>query len=283
MQDGVMEIDVTQLRELCAELATRAGQLVVRQREALVDRGELAAAETKSSQVDPVTVADKASEEFIVRELAMRRPGDGILGEEGARTESATGVEWVIDPIDGTVNFLYGLPQFAVSVGVAVRGELVAGAVCNPVSGELFTAASGHGASLDRGGQTTPLRASEATDLRSALVATGFAYVSSRRARQAEIVTGVLPEVRDIRRMGSAALDLCAVAAGRVDAYYEHGIHPWDYAAGAIIAREAGAVVRHPGLSASGDDGGLTIAAAPGVWADFEALVTRAGGVPPLR
>ncbi|WP_165165109.1 inositol monophosphatase family protein [Corynebacterium qintianiae] len=278
-----MAVDVNELRCLCADIATRAAELVKRQRANLAAAGELTASGTKSSDVDPVTVVDKASEELIVGEIAKRRPGDGILGEEGTDTASTTGVEWIIDPIDGTVNFLYGVPHYAVSIGVVVDGELAAGAVCNPATGELFTAAAGQGATLTLGTETTRLRASAATEVARCLVATGFSYSSEWRADQANILTSVLPAVRDIRRAGSAALDLCAVAAGRVDAYYEHGTHPWDYAAGALIASESGAVVRHPGLRADGAEGGLTAAAAPGVWADFSALLRRAGADAPLH
>lgn len=277
-----MQIDATAARALCADLAQRAAELVARQRDQRAAHGALVAAATKSSAVDPVTEVDTACERFIVAELALRRPGDGILGEEGADSASSTGVEWIIDPIDGTVNFLYGLPVYAVSIGAAVDGELIAGAVCNAATGELFSAAAGHGATVELAGRTRALTASRATALEHSLVATGFSYTSQWRSRQADILTHVLPRVRDIRRTGSAALDLCNVAAGRVDAYYEHGTHPWDYAAGAVIAAEAGARVRHPGVRADGADGGVTAAAAPGVWDAFLHLLESAGGDGPL-
>ncbi|WP_179948260.1 inositol monophosphatase family protein [Corynebacterium liangguodongii] len=274
--------DAPSLLPLAADIASRAADLVAQRRAALVAAGGLSVAATKSSEVDPVTVVDRASEEFIAREIARLRPGDGIVGEEGTHDAGTTGVQWIVDPIDGTVNFLYGIPSYAVSLGVAVDGQLVAGAVCNPATGELFSAARGCGARVQRGGKSREITASQATRLAHSLVATGFSYSSQRRASQAEILTEVLPRVRDIRRAGSAALDLCAVACGRVDAYFEHGTHPWDYAAGAVIAAEAGATVHHPGLDAEGAQGRLTAAAAPGVWAEFAALLKNAGAWEPL-
>ncbi|WP_245527447.1 inositol monophosphatase family protein [Corynebacterium lipophiloflavum] len=277
-----MSSDPAALREICGALARQAGELVATQRAQLATEGSLRPAETKSSEVDPVTVVDTACERFIAEQLANRRPGDGILGEEGSSTESETGVEWIVDPIDGTVNFLYGIPVYAVSIGVAVGGELAAGAVFNPETGELFSAAAGRGATLQRDGEAFALRASDETSLARSLVATGFSYSAAWREQQARFLTSVLPKVRDIRRGGSAALDLCNVAAGRVDAYYEHGTHPWDYAAGAIIATEAGARVSHPGLGATGYDGALTVAAAPGVWGHVRELLDNVGASAPL-
>lgn len=279
---GRMSGDVTELRAICEQLARQGGELVATGRARLDADGALRPAETKSSEVDPVTVVDKACERFIAGELARLRPGDGIVGEEGSSTESETGVEWIIDPIDGTVNFLYGLDNYAVSIGVAVNGELAAGAVFNPQSDELFSAAAGQGATVERDGESSELRASHETTLALSLVATGFSYSAAWREQQARILASVLPAVRDIRRSGSAALDLCNVAAGRVDAYYEHGTHPWDYAAGAIIATEAGARVNHPGLNASGHNGALTVAAGPGVWEQVCELLNNIGASSPL-
>lgn len=270
-----------ELRDLAVEIAREAGELVRTRRAELVDDtsagGLQATTTTKSSAVDPVTVVDQASEAFIVDRINRTRPGDGIIGEEGANKESTTGVEWIVDPIDGTVNFLYGIPVYAVSIGVAVDEELVAGAVLNVATRELYYAAKGHGAFHNHEGTTTQLQANTLNDTQEAMVATGFGYTSPRRKAQAQILTHVLPQVRDIRRMGAAALDFCHLAAGRIDAYYEHGLHPWDYAAGAVIAREAAAHVQVPGLRASGDDGEVVIACAQGISVAFDTLLDEAG------
>ncbi|WP_342319875.1 inositol monophosphatase family protein [Corynebacterium mayonis] len=264
------------LRDTAIELVTEAAALITRKRAEADTAGSGLKTETKSSEVDPVTEVDKAAEELITRRLKAHRPGDGLVGEEGANSASSTGVEWIIDPIDGTVNFIYGIPSYAVSVGVAVDGELVAGAVRNVATGETYSAARGFGAWLEVSGRTTELRASAADTPAHALIATGFSYSSAWRARQATILSTVLPQVRDIRRAGSAALDLCAVAAGRVDAYYEHGTHPWDWAAGALIAREAGALVQHPPIGArAGSD--VVFAAAPGVAEPLRDILGAAG------
>ncbi len=271
-----------ELRDLCVRLAEGAAELVASRRAALTEGGRAIASQSKSSEVDPVTEVDKAAERHIVERLAALRPGDGVLGEEGANRASATGVEWIVDPIDGTVNFLYGLPSYAVSVAAAVDGRLVAGAVHNAATGESYSAAAGLGATVRRGGTTSAIGASRAAEVSRALVATGFSYDAGWRRRQADMLSAVLPEVRDIRRMGSAALDLCAVAEGRVDAYYEHGTHPWDWAAGAVIASEAGAAVHHPGLRDEEAPGAVVTAAAPGIAADLAGLLDAAGALNPL-
>ena len=172
--------------------------------------------------------------------------------------------------IDGTVNFLYGLPEYAVSIAAAIDGEVVAGAVINVVTGVLYTAARREGASkyLPERDEIIPLRASAASVVSESLVATGFGYSALRRSLQANLLTKVLPTVRDIRRMGSAALDLCHLADGQVDIYYEHGLNCWDFAAGTLIASEAGAVVRAPGLSIPGSSGEICFAASPQVFDD---------------
>ena len=245
------------LLALAADLAQRAGAL------ALSMHSGLGAADTKSSPTDVVTAADRAAETLLVEGIRAARPGDGILGEEGASDDGTTGVRWVVDPVDGTVNYLYGLPQWAVSIGVEVDGQAVAGAVFDPAKDELFTAVRGGGAQLNG----TPLRCTTATDLGQALVATGFGYDSRRRAAQAALLPTLLPAVRDIRRVGAGALDLCAVAAGRVDGYYEQGLSPWDMSAGLLIATEAGA--RVGGLRGREPSYDMVLAAAPGV---FDAL-----------
>lgn len=229
----------------------------------------------KSSPTDPVTIVDTESEELIRSALARLRPGDTVFGEEGGGpTGSESGYRWVVDPIDGTVNFLYGLPAYAVSIAVQAGEEFIAGAVADVSTGEVYTAALGAGAYLiSADGTRTRLQVTDARDLELSLVATGFGYAAARRAEQGRIVAGLLPQVRDIRRLGSAAIDLCLLAAGRVDAYYEHGLNVWDWAAGALIAYEAGAAISIPSASTPGMAGEIMAAAAPGVARQFaEAL-----------
>ncbi|HEX6681873.1 MAG TPA: inositol monophosphatase family protein [Candidatus Limnocylindrales bacterium] len=215
--------------------------------------------DTKSTLTDVVTAADREVERQIVDALRALRPHDAILGEEYGDSEGGgtSQVRWIIDPIDGTVNYLYGLPQYAVSIAAELDGEVVAGVVHHAAAGAVWTAAKGHGAWRDG----RRLTGSTETVLAQSLVATGFAYLAERRAHQGRVVAGVLPRVRDIRRMGSAALDLCAAAEGIVDAYYEKGLAAWDLAAGGLVAREAGLVVSGLGGAAAGPD--LTLAAPP--------------------
>ncbi|WP_298178023.1 inositol monophosphatase family protein [Saccharomonospora sp.] len=242
-----MESDIESLTATAEQVAVEAADLVRDAYESML-AGTSVDVDTKSSETDVVTAVDTASERLVRERLAVLRPHDTVLGEEeGTHTAEhspeGTGVTWVVDPIDGTVNFLYGLPWFAVSVAAQIDGMSVAGAVVEPASGRRWTATRGRGAWLDG----RPLRVSAPDDLGVSLLATGFAYTSERRARQARLVAAVLNKVRDIRRQGSAALDLCAVAAGWIDAYVEHGLQRWDWAAGALIAEEAGAVVTLPG------------------------------------
>ena len=275
------EVNPVELRDVAVEVAQEAARLI---REKRVSIPDLAAhTETKSSAVDPVTEVDTASEELIVARLRELRPDDGLIGEEGDSWESTSGVTWVADPIDGTVNFLYGLPQYAVSIAAAYAGEIIAGVVINVVTGELYRAARGHGAQRVVGETCTELRASSATDPAVSLVATGFSYSAERRARQAAILQELLPRVRDIRRMGAAALDLCHVATGEVDAYYEHGTHPWDWGAGSIVAEEAGAVVHTPRLDAPDGGGELVYAAGPQLAGPMERLLAASGALKNLN
>jgi myo-inositol-1(or 4)-monophosphatase len=196
-------------------------------------------AATKSSPTDVVTEADTAVESQIRRAVAQHRPDDAVIGEEGTDSSGTSGLSWVVDPIDGTVNYLYGRAGYAVSIAVEDdEGALVA-AVHAPVTGETWTAWRGHGAWLD--GRT--IHPTEVADLGSALVATGFGYRVDRRTRQAQVTAAVLPRVRDIRRSGAASLDLCDVACGRLDGYYEQGLQRWDLAAGRLVVSEAGGVV----------------------------------------
>ncbi|MFD3543185.1 inositol monophosphatase family protein [Streptomyces sp. NPDC058662] len=259
--------------ELMAELLA-AGLEAARRAGALLRDGrpaDLAVAATKSSPIDVVTEMDIAAEKLITGFLAERRPGDGLLGEEGADVPGTSGVRWVVDPLDGTVNYLYGLPSWGVSIAAEFRGETVVGVVAAPMRGETYHAVRGGGAWT--GGRRLACRAGAPLD--QALIGTGFAYVQARRVQQAEVARRVIPMVRDIRRGGSAALDLCDVAAGRLDGYYERGLNPWDLAAGELIAREAGALTGgRPGEPASGE---LAVAASPAVFASLQPLLEEAG------
>lgn len=220
---------------------------------------------TKSTPTDPVTLADTETETLIRQLLGQRRPADTMLGEEGGGSlDVPDGVRWVVDPIDGTVNFMYGIPAYAVSVAAQIDGVSVAGAVVDVARETTYVAALGNGATvIGPDGRREPLRASAASDVSLALVATGFAYDQGRRTQQADLIAKLLPQIRDIRRVGAAALDLCMVASGAVDAHIEHGLSPWDWAAGGLIAAEAGAVVTLPPAESRADDGYATIAIAP--------------------
>ena len=227
---------------------------------------------SKTSATDPVTVIDTSVEQHLRKEIESSRPGDRVLGEEGGEESGSAdapggrgGVRWIVDPVDGTVNLLYGIPFTAVSVAAEVDGVVVAGAVHNIVTRETWSAGLGRGATLrEADGTSRALRTSACVDLSLSLVGTGFSYDAGIRAEQGRVVAGLLPRVRDIRRCGSAALDLCMVAGGRLDAYYERGLKPWDYAAGALVAGEAGAMV-----TVSDDPAVPTTAASPGVAEDF--------------
>jgi myo-inositol-1(or 4)-monophosphatase len=258
------------LLALAVDIAREAAELVFRGR---TSAGEQV--DTKSSPVDVVTAVDTASERLIIGRLLAARPDDGVLGEEGASRTGTSGVRWLVDPIDGTVNFVYGLPAYAVSIAAEVDGEVVAGAVLNVVTEELFTATRGGGAQLvaPRLGGPIALAASAPPSLDRTLVATGFGYQSEDRRRQGAVVAELLPVVRDIRRFGSAALDLCAAAAGRVDAYYELHLNPWDHAAGALVAAESGVVVT--GLPGRPFAEPLAIAAAPSIAEPFVTLLAQ--------
>ncbi len=236
---GFERADAAALRELACELATLGGTTAAdgwRRDIASGTSRSTMAASTKSSRTDVVTLHDRAAEATIVAALAARRPDDAIVGEEGTQHPGTSGLSWYLDPIDGTTNFLYGLPVWSTSVGVADAHGALAGAVFVPVTGELFAAARGQGAT--RNGDT--IRSSSEVDASLALVATGFGYLASRRAEQVRRLATLIEHIRDIRRGGSAALDLCYAAAGMVDAYYEDGLNSWDVVAGELIAREAG-------------------------------------------
>jgi myo-inositol-1(or 4)-monophosphatase len=257
-----------ELLALAVDVAREAADLVARGRASAGD-----SVDVKSSPVDVVTAVDRASERLITDRLLAARPDDGLLGEEGAARTGTSGVRWVVDPIDGTVNFLYDLPAYAVSIAAEVDGRAVAGAVLNVATGELFTAATGTGAFLTSLARPGPQRltGSRPSSLVQTLVATGFGYREEQRRAQGAVVAQLLPRVRDIRRFGSAALDLCAVAAGRVDAYYELDLNRWDHAAGALVAAEAGVTVT--GLPGRPFAQPMAVAVAPSVAAAFIDLV----------
>ena len=263
----------TALRDLALDVAREAARLVAERRAAGV-----AVADTKSSGTDVVTEADRASEALIRRLLLAARPDDAILGEEGDDRPGTSGVRWVVDPIDGTVNFLYGLPHFAVSVAAQWQGEVVAGAVIDVPSGVEYAAARGHGSTRDG----VPLRVRAVPPLAERLVLTGFGYRRDVREHQAACLTGLLPRVRDIRRIGSSALDICHVAEGSADGYVEEGSQPWDWAAASLVLTEAGGRfgvlpgalgTRVPGWP---EDTVVTAAPADG-WDDFVTILQECG------
>ena len=257
------------LLDLAVSTAREAADLVARGRASAGEQVDV-----KSSPVDIVTAVDRACEELVTSRLLGARPDDGLLGEEGGERSGTSGVRWVVDPIDGTTNFVYGLPAYAVSIGAEVDGRVVAGVVLNAATGELWSATAGGGAHLTvPGADPVRLTGSRPASLERALVATGFGYDPEQRRAQAAVVAELLPRIRDIRRHGSAALELCTVAAGRVDAYYEMHLNRWDFAAGALVAAEAGVVVT--GLAGRPFAEPLGIAVAPSVAEEFVALLER--------
>lgn len=262
--------DAADLLTLAREVGLEAAELVRTRRPA----GRVEIAATKSSPIDVVTEIDRASEDLIRRRVLEARPDDGFLGEEGDDVVGTSGVEWVVDPIDGTVNFVYGIPAYAVSIAARFDGEVQAGHVVNIASGEEWAALRGGGAWRWEGDTCHPVVAPDPPVLSQALVGTGFNYVQEVRELQAAAAARMLPEVRDIRRHGSAALDLCAVAEGRLDAYVEQGLHPWDLAAGGLVAHEAG--VRVSGLDGP-PDLRLVMAAHPALATEFFSLVRTCG------
>lgn len=284
--------DPALLRSVAEALATEAAEFVRRRRAEVFGPHAGApgtpgdgAVRSKSTPTDPVTVVDTETERLLRDRLARLRPGDPILGEEGGGPPEVTAahggaVTWVLDPIDGTVNFVYGIPAYAVSVGAQIDGVSVAGAVADVVAGRVYSAATGLGAHVTDGHELRPLRCAAVEDLSMALLGTGFGYSAPRRAAQAELLARMLPMVRDVRRIGSAALDLCMVAAGRLDAYYEHGLQVWDCAAGGLIAAEAGARVVLPPRDVDG--AGLVMAAAPGIADELAAALERFNGLDPI-
>jgi myo-inositol-1(or 4)-monophosphatase len=256
MDGGVPGPD--RLLAIAVEVVRPAAELAVAMRRSAI--GEIS---TKSSATDVVTGADKAVEQQAIAELRARRPGDAVLGEESGANAGSGRVRWILDPIDGTVNYLYGLPQYAVSLAVEVDGVVVAGVVRHATTGQEWTATRGEGAYRDG----RRLSCSTETDLAQALLATGFGYNAARRAHQARVLAGLLPHVRDVRRFGSAALDLCMAAEGMVDVYYEKGLSLWDHAAGGLVASEAG--MRVTGLSGAPPGPDLVVAAPPALYGEL--------------
>jgi myo-inositol-1(or 4)-monophosphatase len=256
------------LVDLATDAAQRAAHL-------LLDGFERARAtvETKSTTTDMVSEMDRASERLIVSTLLTARPDDGLVGEEGSATRGTSGLRWVIDPLDGTTNYLYGHPGWAVSIAAEDAAGVVAGVVIDPMHRDVFSATRGGDARCNG----RPIACSSLDDVSTALVATGFGYAAERRRAQAEVLVELLPRIRDIRRMGAASVDLCSVACGRVDAYYERGLAWWDLAAGSLIATEAGALVSAIDGGPSGPEAGSVVAAGPGLFHTLRDLINSLG------
>ncbi len=251
------------LEEIAAGVASAATELV---RSRL---GRSQSVYTKATPTDVVTTTDMEVESLIRSELLEATPGATIRGEEQADVAGTTSLAWIVDPIDGTVNFLYDLPVMSVSIAAAIDGHVVAGAVADVVRGEVFSGSKGNGVTRDG----APCSPSRVVRLSEALVATGFSYSADQRRGEGAIVARLLPEARDIRCFGSAALHLCWVACGRLEAFYQHGLKEWDVAAGALLAAEAGTHVE----LGSESNGGLVLAATPGVFAPLRALILEGG------
>ena len=225
-----------ELADLAVEVAREAAALV---RERAL--GTVTVADTKTSAIDVVTEADRATEALVRERILARRPQDAILGEEGDDVAGTSGVRWVVDPIDGTVNFLYGLPQYAVSLAAEVDGEVVAGVVLDVAKQVEYVARPGTDGTTVALRDGTPIRVGPPRPLGQRLVGTGFSYLTEVKVLQGAAVARLLPRIRDVRRLGSCALDLCHVAEGRLDGYVEEGVHLWDHAAAGLVARAAGA------------------------------------------
>ena len=258
-----------ELLDVAWRAARAAGELLMAGREGVLR------VSTKSTLTDVVTQMDTEAEALVVGMILASRPDDGLLGEEGADRHGSTGVRWIVDPLDGTVNYLYGLPSWAVSIAAEIDGVVQVAVVDVPRFAETFVAVRGQGAVRVSGDRVEPLVPGTPDGLAQALVATGFGYAQSRRSAQARTLTTVLPVVRDIRRAGAAAVDLCWAAAGRVDCYYERGLNPWDFAAGVLVATEAGLVAGGPGDGPPSSE--LTWLAPAHLAEEFAALLTQAG------
>jgi myo-inositol-1(or 4)-monophosphatase len=254
----------TELGALAIQLARGAGRRI------RTARHRSFAVAAKSTPTDLVTEVDRAVEQWLRTQIARRRPVDAVVGEEVGGRSGTSSVRWVLDPIDGTVNFALDLPQYAVSIAAEVDGTVVAACVHNPVSGEFFHAVRGSGAWLGQRRLTGP----RTVPLERAVVGTGFSYDANRRGRQGSVVAALLPRIADIRRAGAASLDICAVATGRLDAYFEAGLNVWDWSAGVLIATEAGCAAS--GLRGRQPSTAMTAVAGPvladGFFATLEGL-----------
>ena len=258
-----------ELLSLAMAIATQAGEL-------LLQRPTDMNINQKSSARDFATQMDHASEALIVREILRARPSDGIIGEEDSTIESSSGITWVIDPIDGTVNYFYDLPGWNISIAAKDERGVLVGVVHAPTINSTWHAIRGHGAFKNG----KPIHVNDPVDLGAALLGTGFSYDTSRRTEQAAFISGLIPRVRDIRRFGAAAVDLCHVASGTFDGYFERDLKEWDLAAGTLICGEAGGVVSGAGFGADGrlvEPGeAMTIAAGPGLHAQLLAQIRGA-------
>lgn len=272
----ISQVLLTQLTDLAHEAANQATELIRDRRPSQLQ------VDHKSTATDMVTNMDLASEALIREVILSARPQDRFIGEESGTDNAATAtgqetdepvVTWVVDPIDGTTNYLYDLPGYNISIAAEVAGETVVGVVADPAHGRIYSAAIGSGAFCDGTPLRVPNEAHHASSLDRALIATGFGYSPDLRARQALVVAELIPRVRDIRRLGAAALDLCHVAAGRVDGYFEVNLGPWDLAAGALIAREAGAIVAH--IDGGPPLPGSVVAASPAIYDQLQAILAE--------
>lgn len=261
------ELLIKQLESMALEIALAAGSLLVNERPVHLS------VDTKTSETDVVTAMDKAAEAFIVESIKAKRPNDVFLGEEGSVNISPnpSNVQWIVDPIDGTVNYLHRHPIWSVSIGVKVDQITQIGVVHAPLLRETYLAVKGQGAFLINETGKQKISISRNTTLGHTLVATGFSYESEKRKKHSKVISEISDKVRDFRRDGSAAIDLCMVGLGRVDAYFETGLHPWDYTAGALFVQEAGGVTG--GLAGEPLNDDLAIAANPGVFNEFATLI----------
>jgi myo-inositol-1(or 4)-monophosphatase len=264
---GSAPAELRELLALASDLALQAGRVHAEGRRTALT------IETKSSPTDLVSQVDKEAERLIVDRLSEQRPDDAILGEEGTSRDGTSGVRWVVDPLDGTTNYVYGYPAYSVSVAVEIDGDARVGVVLDSSSGRLYRAVAGSGAVCD----DRPIRARVPEGLSTALVATGFSYGSAQREFEGAVLAALLGHIRDIRRSGSAALDLCRLAAGEVDAYWELDLSPWDFAAGVLIAREAGADVALMPAGVGADQ--AVVGAHPSLMPEFVALLREAGAL----
>jgi myo-inositol-1(or 4)-monophosphatase len=255
--------------QFAIDIAVHAGQV-------LAQRPESLQISTKSSSTDVVTHMDEQSERYIVEQIRRVHPTDGILGEEGTSVASTSGRTWIIDPLDGTVNYLYGIPYWAVSIGLRndVTGEGILGVVYAPDLDALYVSASGEGAWKLSDGNWIRIAVSQCADLGQALMGTGFGYAISRRIKQSQVLTHVLPSVRDIRRLGSCAIDLCLVASGELDGFFEEGVNPWDHSAGSLMVREAGG--RVSGLFGTQESDSMLLATTGNIYLDLLRILEAA-------